>query len=98
MRQRAVVGQRVTDLLTAMVAAVRARPPQDAVSADAVNRWLADYDIYLGDRRRHLGYWAAGEDPQFAETEVGGKPVSLGMDDFADANDMPSCVVPEDLG
>jgi hypothetical protein len=98
MRQRAVVGQQATDLLTAMVAALRATPPQDAVSADAVNRWLADYDTYLGDRRRHLGYWAAGEDPQFAETEVGGKPVSLGMDDFADANDMASCAVPGDLG
>src|SRR5262249_31760694 len=38
MRQRAVVGQQVTDLLTAMVAQLRATPPADAVSADAVNR------------------------------------------------------------
>ena len=28
--------------------------------------------------------WAAGEDPPFAETAVDGKPISLGMDDFAE--------------
>lgn len=98
MRQRAVVGQQVTDLLTSMVAAVRAAPSTDAVTAAAVNRWLADYDTYLGDRHRQLGYWAAGEDPSFAETAVDGKPISLGMNDFAEANDMASCDVPQDLG
>jgi hypothetical protein len=98
MRQRAVVGQQVTDLLTAMVAGLRATPPSDAVDADAVNRWLADYDTYLGDRHRHLDRWAAGEDPPFAETAVDNKPISLGMDDFAEANDMASCDVPGDLG
>lgn len=97
-RQRAVVGQRVTDLLTAMVAGLRATPPGDAVTADAVNRWLGDYDTYLGDRHRQLGFWAAGEDPSFAETAIGGKPISLGMNDFAEANDMASCDVPQDLG
>ena len=98
MRQRAVVGQRVTDLLTAMVASLRATPAADAVTAAAVNRWLADYDTYLGDRHRHLESWAAGEDPPFAETADGGRPLSLGMDDFANANDMGSCEVPGDLG
>jgi hypothetical protein len=98
MRQRAVVGQQATDLLTTMVAALRATPPADAVSADAVSRWLADYDTYLGDRHRHLERWAAGEDPAFAETAVNNKPISLGMDDFAEANDMASCDVPGDLG
>ena len=98
MRQRAVVGQQVTDLLTSMVAGVRAVPPADPVTAEAVNRWLADYDTYLGDRHRQLGYWAAGEDPSFAETAVDGKPISLGMNDFAEANDMASCDVPQDLG
>ena len=98
MRQRAVVGQQVTDLLTSMVAAVRAAPPTDAVTSEAVNRWLADYDTYLGDRHRQLGYWAAGEDPSFAESAVDGKPISLGMNDFAEANDMASCDVPQDLG
>jgi len=98
MRQRAIVGQQATDLLTSMVATLRATAPADPVSADAVNRWLADYDTYLGDRHRHLGFWAAGEDPPFAETKVDNRPISLGMDDFADANDMASCAVPGDLG
>jgi len=98
MRQRAVVGQQVTDLLAAMVRDLRATPPADAVAAEAVNLWLGDYDTYLGDRRRHLSYWAAGEDPQFAETKVGTRPASIGMDDFAAANGMTSCEVPQDLG
>jgi hypothetical protein len=98
MRQRAVVGQQATDLLAQMVADLRASPSADPASRDAVNRWLADYDTYIQDRRRHLARWAAGEDPPFAETAVGGKPISLGMDDFSDANDMSSCKVPQDLG
>ena len=97
-RQRAVVGQQVTDLLTQMVAALRASPSSDPVTRAAVDRWLGDYDTYLGDRHRQLDAWAAGQDPQFAETAVGGKPISLGMDDFADANGMDACQVPQDLG
>jgi hypothetical protein len=98
MRQRAAVGQEATDLLTQMVVDLRATPSGDAVTRNAVDLWLSDYDTYLQDRRRHLARWAAGEDPPFAETAVGGKPISLGMDDFADANDMSSCKVPQDLG
>jgi hypothetical protein len=98
MRQRAAVGQTATDLLTRMVSDLRASPSADAVTRDAVDRWLADYDTYLQDRRRHLARWAAGEDPPFAETAVNGKPISLGMDDFADANGMSACAVPQDLG
>jgi len=98
MRQRAAVGQEATDLLARMVADLRASPSNDAVTRDAVTRWLSDYDTYLQDRRRHLARWAAGEDPPFTETAVGGKPISLGMDDFADANQMDSCKVPQDLG
>jgi hypothetical protein len=98
LRQRAVVGQEVTDLLTHMVADLRASPSADPVTHDAAARWLADYDTYLGDRHQQLDRWAAGEDPPFAETAVNGKPISLGMDDFADANRMDACQVPQDLG
>ena len=98
MRQRAVVGQQATDLLSRMVADLRARPPADAVTADAVTRWLADYDTYIGDRQRHLARWAAGEDPPFSETEADKRPISVGMDDFAQANRMGACEVPGDLG
>jgi hypothetical protein len=98
LRQRAVVGQEATDLLVHMVADLRTLPVADAVSRDAVNRWLADYDTYIGDRQRHMAKWAAGEDPPFAETADGGHPLSIGMDDFSNANDMTACEVPQDLG
>jgi hypothetical protein len=98
MRQRAVVGQQATDLIIRMVADLRALRPADAVTADAVTRWLADYDTYIGDRQRHLARWAAGEDPPFAETADNNRPISVGMDDFARANRMSACEVPGDLG
>jgi hypothetical protein len=98
LRQRAAVGQQVTDLLTDMVASLRASPSANPVTRDAVNRWLADWDTYLGDRHRQLDAWASGEDPQFAETAENGKPISLGMNDFADANGMSACEVPQDIG
>jgi hypothetical protein len=98
MRQRAVVGGEATELLVRMVADLRAAPSTDAVTRDGAALWLADYDVYIQDRQRHLARWAAGEDPPFAETAVNKKPISLGMDDFAAANGMDACEVPEDLG
>ena len=99
LRQRSVVGQDVTNLLTDMVRDLRAAPsPADADSRHGVDGWLADYDIYLGDRQRQMAAWAAGQDPSFAETAVNGKPISQGMDDFSTANGMSDCQVPQDLG
>jgi hypothetical protein len=99
LRRRAEVGAHVTRLLSSMVAALRALPPPtDAASARGAARWLADYDTYLGDRRRQLVAWQAARDPSFAETAVNGAPISLGMDAFADANAMTACTVPQDLG
>jgi hypothetical protein len=97
-RQRAAVGQQATDLVVRMVAELRALPVADGVSRDAVNRWLTDYGTYIGDRQRQQAKWAAGEDPQFAETADHGHPLSVGMDDFSVANDMPACQVPQDMG
>jgi hypothetical protein len=97
-RQRAVVGQQATDLVVRMVADLRALPVADTVSRAAVARWLADYETSIGDRQRQLAKWAAGEDPQFAETADHGHPLSVGMDDFSAANGMPACAVPQDMG
>jgi hypothetical protein len=98
LRQRAAVGQQATDLLVRMVAELRALPVADGVSRDAVGRWLTDYGTYIGDRQRQQAKWAAGQDPQFAETADHGHPLSVGMDDFSVANDMPACQVPQDMG
>jgi hypothetical protein len=81
-----------------MVAVLRTLPVTDSVSRDAVAKWLNDYDTYIGDRQRQQAKWAAGEDPQFAETADHGHPLSVGMDDFSVANDMPACQVPGDMG
>ena len=99
MRQRAVVGQQVTDLLTSMVAALRADAAgrRRHAPTPSTGGWPTTTPTSVTAIATSSD-WAAGEDPSFAETAVDGKPISLGMDDFADANDMASCDVPGDLG
>jgi hypothetical protein len=92
--QRAPVVDRVTDLLTQMVAQLRLSAPTDVNGRQLVTAWLADYDSYLASRRVQTAKWRAGEDPRFAVAEVNGQPVDSRMDDFADANAMPSCRTP----
>ena len=99
MRQRAVVGQQVTDLLTSMVAAAarRAIDRRRDAPTPSTGGWPTTTPTSATAIATSAS-WAAGEDPPFAETAVDGKPISLGMNDFADANDMASCDVPQDLG
>jgi hypothetical protein len=95
--QRAPVVEQVTDLLARMVAQLRRSAPTDANGRQLVAAWLSDYDSYLASRRVQTAKWRAGEDPRFAVAEVNGQPVDSRMDDFADANAMPSCRTPGDL-
>ena len=67
LRQRADVGEQVTNLLVERVDALRALPTTDARTISLSQRWLRDYDVYIGDRRRQIESWRAGEN----------KPLSL---------------------
>ena len=99
LRQRADVGEQATNLLVERVNALRALPTTDARTISLSQRWLHDYDVYIGDRRRQIESWRAGENKPFAESANERKqPASDRMDAFARLNRMPSCVVPQDIG
>ena len=75
--------------------------PADPEEAAAVERWLADYRTYLGDRR---AYEAAQRDPAadrydeaFSVTDRGGYQIDVLIDDFAHVNYMESCETPDDV-
>jgi hypothetical protein len=71
--------------------------PGTGRDAGAVDRWLADWHTYLADREAWAAQLRAGDDSQFLETEVEGGPISVSIDDFADANRMSSCRTPYDV-
>jgi hypothetical protein len=96
--QRAAVIDQATTLLAAQVAALRADEPADANGRNGVALWLDDWDGYLQSRRDQAERMRAGEDAPFRVHEQGGAPVTLRMDEFANTNAMPSCVVPDDIG
>lgn len=96
--QRAAVIDRATVLLERQIAGLRADEPSDATARKGVDLWLADWDGYLQSRREQADRLRAGRDDPFSVKEQGGAPVTLRMDEFAQTNDMPSCIVPDDIG
>lgn len=62
-----------------------------------VQKWLADWRTYIGDRSTYADVLRTGEDPAFTVTAIDGAQVTERIDGFADANDMENCQVPEDV-
>ena len=71
--------------------------PADAGDRTMVERWLADWHTYLGDRERYAGQLAAGEDVPFRLTAVKGQAVTEQMDEFAAYNELEACRTPDDV-
>lgn len=66
--------------------------PNDPQGADTVPRWLADYELYLQDRRDWTEILLTGEDPPFLISgNADGVRVTDLLDTFAQVNEMPSC-------
>lgn len=77
-------------------------PPGPADEAAAVQAWLADYRVFVQDRRE---YAAAQRDPAddrfdqaFSVTDRDGFQIDVLIDDFARVNYMDSCETPDDVG
>lgn len=70
----------------------RLAPPTDPQGASGVEQWLADYQLYLNDRRRYADVLATGDDPPFviSGTAEGVRVTDL-LTTFADVNNMRSC-------
>jgi hypothetical protein len=76
----------------------RLTPPTDPKGADGVERWLSDYQLYLGDRRTYTEILASGEDPpiRISGTADGVRVTDL-LRTFAEVNDMASCAPSGDV-
>lgn len=67
-------------------------PPTDPKGAEILPLWLADYEIYLNDRRVYADILATGEDPPFLISgNATGDRVTDGLTTFAEVNNMRSC-------
>jgi hypothetical protein len=87
-----------TDVLERAVERLSADEPADDKGRGIVPLWLADWRVYLEDRRNFAdALRTADRHPYFAETEVEGVPVSERVGKFARENDMRSCQPPTDL-
>jgi hypothetical protein len=62
-----------------------------------VQKWLADWRTYIGDRDTYADVLRTGDDPAFTVTAIDGAQVTERIDGFADANDMENCQVPLDV-
>lgn len=62
-----------------------------------IGRWLEDWEVYLGDRSRHVERLLTDGDVRFLNTEDGGVFVAERMDGFIRVNDIDNCVLPGDV-
>lgn len=97
LRQRALVLDQANDILAEQITRIRAQVPADAETARITGEWLADWDVYLEDRRVHSLELKAGKDVPFTERTHKESPMSNRMNAFARVNEMPRCQTPQDL-
>lgn len=101
--ERADVLDAGTDELETMVDRVSELPPPSTEEeAGAVDRWLADYETFVGDRREYAASQRDPDDPRydqaFSVTDREGYQIDVLIDDFARVNYMESCETPDDVG
>lgn len=98
LRKKADIVDKATDSLQRAIDDIEADVPTDAKGRAIVPMWIADYRVYLQDRR-DFAEALRTEDrrPYFSETEREGVPVSERLGKFARENDMRACQPPTDL-
>lgn len=95
--ERAVIVDLATDTIENMVNEIAKLPIADAKGAAIVPLWLADYRIYIGDRRNYADQLRAGTNLPFSETQIDQLPLSEKLATFATDNHLVSCKPPIDL-
>jgi len=83
------------DLMVNDLSAV-AKPTKDA-EAFIAGEWIKDYNQFLNDRRAYANVLRSGEDPPFEISARDGRRVTDYIVNFAEVNEMYSCVPPGDL-
>jgi hypothetical protein len=94
---RADLVDRATDSLEQMLKDNEADPPSTEKGLALVPKWIADYRIYIEDRRDYANELRTGQLTTFSETLVEDVPVSERIGKFARENEMRACQAPFDL-
>lgn len=94
---RASLVDKATDSLEQMVNDLEKDPPSTEKGIALVPKWIADYRIYIEDRRDYANELRTGELTTFSETLVDDVPVSERIGKFARENEMRACQPPFDL-
>lgn len=98
MKKKADIVDKATDSLEAAITKIAEQNPTDAKGMAIVPDWIADYRIYIENRRQFAdNLRTATRRPYFSETEVEGVPISERIGKFARENDMRACQPPVDL-
>jgi hypothetical protein len=95
--ERAATVDQGSDALDEMVERLAARPPDNTSDREVVAAWLADWRVYLGDRRDFTERLRADPMAKPLFTEVHGGWSTNAIDAFANANDLDTCTSPPDL-
>jgi hypothetical protein len=98
LKAKADIVEKATDSLERAIDKIAADVPADDKGKELVPQWIAEYRIYLENRREFIAALrTADRRPFFSEKEVEGVPVSERLGKFARENDMKSCEPPFDL-
>jgi hypothetical protein len=93
---RGAVVVEANEILTDMVADLRAIAPTDGQDERLTRLWLDDWDTYLADRERYADALLAGEDAELLVTARGAGQITVTLDHFAVVNHMEDCQSPLD--
>lgn len=98
LKKKADLVEIATDSLERAIDDIAKDTPSDEKGKAIVPLWLADYRVYIEDRRNFIDELRSSDRrPFFAETEVEGVPISERLGKFARENDMKTCQPPLDL-
>lgn len=98
LRKKADIVEIATDSLERAINDIERDVPNDEKGQAIVPLWIAEYRVYLEDRRLFIETLRTAERrPFFAETEIEGVPVSERLGKFARENNMKTCQPPLDL-
>ena len=96
--KKAKIVEAATDTLENAINLIAADRPTDAKGQELVPKWIADYRVYIADRRAFIvALRTTSKRPYFAETDVEGVPVSERIGKFARENNMKTWQTPYDL-
>lgn len=98
LKKKADIVEKATDSLEKAIDKIAADIPSDDKGKALVPKWIAEYRVYLKNRREFIDALRTSERrPYFSEKEIEGVPVSERLGKFARENDMKSCAPPFDL-